>query len=526
MEVDLTQDIRITKETPTKDLEGALNGIRSALVDLQDHTRNGVTPEALEKAGKDIAEARKQADEALQEAHAAKEMAKLSARTLPKHRLADMSDELRAFPRNKRNAPDSEHKALFKSEARKAYFDFLTADPDEVRQAIPDEAFPAYQKALRVHDALVIVDQGIRAALGGANGSSAALQAYNEAGGVKSLRMWQTFEDLATPFARAMTTTSAGTGLEWVPTGYTSTLVEDIRQPISVTGQFETVNMPQDPFKLHIQGLPVKSYRLTQGSAISQRNINSLNVTFQTDKHGALCLTSTELEEDSVIALVGIIRSELAWAMSYGLADAIINGQKSTGMDTASVPGTDDVRYSYYGIRYWGNQLAANTRLNANGAATADSLAMLKGMMGRFGNVPDRNFWLTGYVGYAKLLTLRDASGWAVVLTQDKAGSGSTWETGLLGKMFNSPLIVEQDYPENMDANGLITNLGNAQTGLHLVNRKGFRLGIRRGITVEASRERYFDTDQIAFRSTGRFDFRAVQSPSSTYKYVGSLVNL
>ena len=162
MAVDLTQDIRITKETPTKDLEGALNGIRSKLLDLEKNT-DGVTREALERAAKDIESIKGQAEDAIKEAMAAREMAKIGARTMPASKLDDA--ELRAFPRSKRSKPDPEHSALFTGDSRRALYDFLTADPNEVRSVLSDDAFALYQKARRVHDALVIIDAGISAAL-------------------------------------------------------------------------------------------------------------------------------------------------------------------------------------------------------------------------------------------------------------------------------------------------------------------------------------------------------------------------
>lgn len=508
-----------------QDLIDALETTRSAVAELQRSNNGTATEEQFARVATDIAAIKESAEEARKDAAAAREMAKLGAVTMPKSKLEGREAELRNFPRDKRNVADDELAASYNSPDRRALYDFLTIPDERLNDVFDEDVVKVVQKARRINDALVIMDAGISAALGR---NPSALRQYQDNGGMKNFRMYQNWLDLTTPFARAMSTGGAGTGTEWVPTGYATTLVEDIRQPFSVTGMFETVNMPQNPYLLPVQGLPIKSRLLTEGTAITQKNIASLNMTFNAVKQGALALTSTELEEDSIVPIVGIIRSELAWAMSYGLADSIINGQKTAQPDSAVGLGGDtgDVRWSYDGLRYYANALAAYTRLNAAGSLSADILAQLKGLLGRFGNTPDRSFWLMGFITYAKLLTLRDASGWAVVLTADKAGGTSTFDTGLLGKMFGSPLSVEQDYPENMDANGLVTNLGNTGTGLHYINKRGFRLGIRRGVMIEASRERYFDTDQIAFRATGRFHFKATQTPSSVYKYVGSLVGL
>ena len=521
MPVDLKNPIPDQIKKP-QDVVDALESIRAQVVDVKHPTA-----EQFERVGADIAALQKSAADAMQEAIAAKEMAKLGARTLGGDDLGSKFErEMRNFPRNKRNKPDADRASSWQSDSQRAFYDFLMMPPDELREVMSEDLVKVVDRARHLNDALVMYDAIM---CGVYENNPSGLRAYQDAGGPKTCkRLWGAFEDIATPFARAMTTTGTATGLEWVPTGYTSTLIEDVRQPISVTGQFQAINMPQDPYRYPVQGRPVKSYLVSQGGAISTRDIATLKLTFTTVKHGALVVTSTELEEDSIVPLVGILRSELAFALNYGLADSLMNGQKTSTVDTASTPAATDVRASYDGLRYMANSLAAYTRVNSQGAIDADVLASVKGLLGRFGNRPDKAFWLTGFSAYAKLLTLRDRSGWAVVLTADKAfpGGSATFDTGILGRMFGSEIVVEQDYPENMDANGLITGAGNTLTGIHYISKDGFRLGIRRGILIEASREVYFASDQLAFRGTGRFDFEPTQAVSSVYKLAGSLVNI
>lgn len=524
-DIDLTQRLDIKKP---QDVPEVMEGIRSRLMDTVTALDGKVPQEVFDRAAGDIAAVKDGFDKLTVEMQQLREVAKLNATTVPGHKL-EGDASLRAFPRGGRTGsrgeiiPDAEVAAKYSGSTKRAFFEFLSADPKEVREVLSDDAFRAFSKARSVHDALVIVDAGMNAVFGDNHSARAEWQAN---GGVKQCRLWKTWEDLAMPFQRAMTTTGAGVGLEWIPNVYSSTLIEDIRNPISVTGQFETINMPQNPYKYPVQGLPTKSYRITQAGTILRRDVATLNLTLDADKHAALMLTSSELDEDSIVGIVGAIRGELGYGMQYGLADFIMNGQRTATIDTASAPATTDVRYTADGLRYFMNSLAAYTRVNLLGSVTADVLAQIKGLLGRYGNRPDWAFWLTGFTMYAKMLTLRDSSGWAVVLTQDKRGAANTFDSGLLGKVFGSDVVAEQDWPENQDTSGLITNLGNTQTSIGYINKRGFRLGVRRAIQIEASRDWAFDTDQIAFRATGRFAFKPTQTPSSVYKYVGQGVNM
>lgn len=503
-----------------KDVETHLNQLRADVDIAMDRTK-AVDPEVLVRVAGQIEAIKALADENSKELQRVAEMAKINARTTPSAKLDELAPLLRSIPTSGR--PDEGYRGS------REFYNFLTTPLTELREYLPEEAVAAAERARRLHDTLVIAD----AAFSGVGGSVSA--AYQRAGGVKSLRLWTAFQESIGPFERAMSTTGAGTGTEWVPTGYTSQLIEDIRQDLALANMIQTVNMPQNPYLYPVQGLAFKSFLIGEGAAISQRNVASLNLTFNAVKHAALILTSTELEEDSIVPIVMMIRQELAWAIAAGLEDAILNGQKlaDTGWinsqpDTAFGLGADptNVRNSYNGIRMLAHNLAAFTRLNLNGGIATESMTQMKGSMGRFGIKPKDGLWVTGYLMFAKLLTLKDTNGFAVVLTQDKMGSQNTFGSGTLGSAFGSPIVVCEDYPQNMDANGLVTAANGSLTGIHYLNTRSAKLGIRRGVQIEASRDRYFDQDQLAFRATFRSSLKFIQPPSATYKFAASGVNM
>jgi len=126
---------------------------------------------------------------------------------------------------------------------------------------------------------------------------------------------------------------------------------------------------------------------------------------------------------------------------------------------------------------------------------------------------------------------IKDAAGFALVATQDKYGPSATFGTGVLGSMLGSPIVVSEDYPQTQNAAGLVVSGSDTQTSIDYVNTKAARFGIRRGVLIQASRERLIEYDQILFQSTGRYHFKWVWTPGSgsgnlKYKVVGSAVNV
>lgn len=531
--VDPTEKI-MSKDATKKDIADALVRVQKEITRVAEAMPEGVQLEQLARAAEDVAKIKEKAVEMEKEQLRLKEIVEIQNRTVPGFNAEKFERAIKSFPRGLVK-PDP----LIPQEQRgsRAMYDFLITPEPLLRLSLPDEVVEATMKSRRLFDHITMTHELMLAQTGG------RAQRYMDDGGIKSQRLWPAFEALAGPFARAMDTATTKEGLEWVPTGYTSTLIEDIRQELVTIGMFQSVNMPTNPYKFPVQGLPISSFLIPEatgdapGQAITlvQQTVQSINMIFNAVKHGVMVLTSTELEEDSMVDIVAQIRAESVFAMAFGLENAAWNAQKTAIVDTAlNLAGNStDVRNSWDGIRYAANVIATLTRLNLNGGVAAESLTQIKGSMNRFGIKPKDGLWGTGYLMFAKLLTLKDTNGFAVVLTQDKAGAAATFGTGTLGSMFGSPIVVSETYPQNLDASGLITNANGNLTAIHYVNTRGAKVGIRRAVLVEASRDYLFGMDQIAFRSTGRFDFRWIVDPSKWaaaplggYRFVGSGVNM
>jgi HK97 family phage major capsid protein len=316
------------------------------------------------------------------------------------------------------------------------------------------------------------------------------------------------------PMLRKALDTAAGSGT-YIPTGFSSSLHEQVRLQFRVAALHDRINMPQDPYKLPIEGADATAYLvnerggaddwLTAGNLVTASFSSSspgfTAVTLTSKKIGARLAVSTELDEDSIIPVLPYMRNKLSMAMAEAQEDATINGDTAGTFD-ASTPGAaatrgwDGYRKTAYGAA------AAVTVSNSASATTSVALAdirTLRARMGKYGVDPSRLAIVTGPVGYIKMLAIQDtqaAGNPSPVLTVDKMGPNATILSGQLASIDGIPIIVSPKVREDLNAFGKFDGVTVDRTIIQLVNRDGFVYGDRRQATLK-SRE-IIETDQTA----------------------------
>jgi HK97 family phage major capsid protein len=478
----------------------------------------GEQREKLKRMAEDLKAAKEQTAEALTAAQRAEAIAKDAARAVPDGRSVGQ-EALARIPNI--HEPDEE----FRGKLSRGHYNAMVLSRQDLEAM--DEPTRKFVERFRVlHDTLAIVD-AFMLGLGGARTA-----AYAKAGGVQGLKLWKQYEPMAKRLAAAMDTAEAGAGAEWVPTGVGISLIEDIRPDFTLASYIPTIPMPRSPYVWPVQGGHFKSSKIGEGTAddltiptngISRKNLATLNLTFTAVKQGGLLLTGSELLEDSIVALIAAIRADLTLCIVAGKEDAILNGQLTAAIDTAAPPAATDPGSFWDGLRYFATLTGAQVDLSAG--VVVEKLTDLMGQMGKYGKSSQFGVWATSYIGWAKLLTLKDGNN-ALVLTADRVGSTSALQTGTLGFLLGSPLAVCDDYPQAMGAAGVNDGSAVDRTSLLRFDRRGFRDGEVRLSNIEASREWAFSTDQIAFRVTYRSQFKPVRTPSAAYKVVGAGVGL
>jgi HK97 family phage prohead protease/HK97 family phage major capsid protein len=313
------------------------------------------------------------------------------------------------------------------------------------------------------------------------------------------------------PALRALDSTTATEGDEWVPTELSSMVIERINLPLRVAGLFPTITMPTQPYD--IPGMAVS--RVRGGKAVEQTadtgqtafkkiTPGTRKITLTAGKFAATMLVSKELEEDSLIPVMPFMQQEILDFLAADIEDCILNGDGTGGHQDSDVTDADDPRRVFDGLRVQGLAQAA-TRSDASSASkmTVAILRAARAKMGKYGLDLGNLATVMGINSFYQLLD--DTS----VVTVDKFGSGATVLTGQLGAVDGVPIIVSEYVRQNLNASGVYDNVTTTETYAVMVHRLGFLNGVRRQVSTQWLRENYAEYDQDALLVTHRRAFAA-----------------
>lgn len=326
----------------------------------------------------------------------------------------------------------------------------------------------------------------------------------------RDVRETRYFEEEFKPWVQAMDSTTATEGDEFVPTLLSGSLIDRINLALRVPALFPDIPMPSQPWEV-----PGRAVARQRGGTKAEETADTgqakflavtpatRKVTMSATKLGMRALFSKDLEEDSLIAILPFVQSELVDFMAADLEDAIINGDSTNphqDSDVTDFTDPQDPRTAWNGLRNI-TQAAAKTDA-ANAAATvANSLRVNRKVMGKYGINPADLAHLIGMKTYINLL------GDTNVYTVDKYGAGATILSGELGRADGTPLIVSEYVRQDLNATGVYDGVTTNRSIVQTVNRRGYALGSRRGLTVQIFRELYAESDQDAVQVSWRKAF-------------------
>jgi len=333
------------------------------------------------------------------------------------------------------------------------------------------------------------------------------------------------FREEFLPLAQAMDSATTAEGLEYVPRELSASLIERVNLQLLVAPLFINVDMPSNPFDIPARA--VSRTRLGKASEntadTGQTGFNKITpgtrkVTLTAVKFGGEALVSRDLEEDSLIAILPFIEEELTDYMAADFEDTLINGDTTgTHMDS-DVTSSTDPRKNFSGLR----KLAlsgAKTDVSNAAPTVANSIRTNRKKMGKYGVRPADLAHIVSINAYIQLLA--DTS----VLTLEKYGPFATIVTGELARVDGSPVIVSEFVRSDLNATGVYDGTTTTRTEVLSVNRRGYAIGERRGLTLQVLRELYAEDDQDAILASWRKAF-AARFTSSTETTVAVAYNI
>lgn len=302
---------------------------------------------------------------------------------------------------------------------------------------------------------------------------------------------------------KALSTTAAGAGAEWVPQGFSAQLVEAVNQELALGALHDHISMPTKSYQLPVEGSDPTAYLTSENAEITASDASTAKVVLDAVTIAARQLFSAEVSEDSVVPILPRLQAQLARALARGIENAMVNGDTSDTHMDSDVTDASDVRKAWIGYR---KKALTDTGANADlSTLDAEGLLGIKKAMGRYAVDPAECVWVVGNSVFNQLLLLRDSANNPMVSTVDKYGPQATIVTGELARLFGIPVVVSALVREDLNATGVYDGVTTDRTALFLVNRRAWVLGDRRRITLEADKD--IGKQQVQLVATWRGDF-------------------
>jgi hypothetical protein len=291
-----------------------------------------------------------------------------------------------------------------------------------------------------------------------------------------------TLEDVT----KALDTAEAGGGAEFVFTGMSPEVINQVRYELRVLSSLTTVNMPTNPYKVPVELGPATAYLVPENTAdtgqtsITASQAGTANITFNAKSIGALTRISKELNQDSIIPMVPFIQRNLMRGLAEGIENALVNGDTTGTHQDSDVTGATNVAKAWPGLRKLA--LANNYKTDAS-TWSLETIRTMRKNMGVFGINPDRLVLFVSPSAYVQMLN------WDHIETLDKFGPNATVLTGQVLRVDGMPVVVSPHLRQNLNASGVYDGTTTTKTGVLLVNRDVFAVGMRQEIELDQTDE-------------------------------------
>jgi HK97 family phage major capsid protein/HK97 family phage prohead protease len=274
--------------------------------------------------------------------------------------------------------------------------------------------------------------------------------------------------------------------------------VETERAVINVTEQYGAAlkvcrvhTMMSDKKDVPIRASGLTAYPIGENVEITESQKNWGSAELVARKWGVLAKVSAELTEDSIINVGDDISWECGVAISGSMDNCFLSG---TG--AGAYHGIVGIQYAIQNNNFSGCLLSAASGHDTLAEIDADDLALL------YGSVPEQ--YQTGAVWMCH--PKAKASVFDAILAAAGGNNNANLANGQPATYMGYPIVTSSKFycpatPSTV-ANGYVPILfGDFRTGVSL--------GIRKGITVALSEQRFFEEDAIGIRAVARFDISA-----------------
>lgn len=298
-----------------------------------------------------------------------------------------------------------------------------------------------------------------------------------------------------------MVSTTDGSGDDWVPSDLDNQLWDEWVKQSAVAQLFRVIEMPTQPYDLPIKTSGMTIYKTAEDVAPTASGLGTGYGRLDACKLAGKITWTYELDEDSILPMIGIIREDIAEQMAAAIDNVIINGDTTTGTANINLSGgtigTTNKVLCFNGLRH--AALVDNGDMDSDlGTLAAADFATLLGLLGKYSTRPSRLAFLIDPYTRIKALQLDELE------TVEKFGSGASILTGEFGKIYGIPVITTEEIAKT-NATGWVDNSAGSNTKGQIicVHKPSWITGYKRRVLIETDKD--IDVQQYELVVSTRF---------------------
>ncbi len=332
-------------------------------------------------------------------------------------------------------------------------------------------------------------------------------KAVSRNGAPKSLQLCRDIMDRAPKTVQRLWSDSSNAGAEWIPDQHLAQFERDLTAERRVASLFQTMQMSNKNEILPILSTGLKPFKKGAASSDDPAQFSSSSLTTDSRTISAIGMVvraqvDDDASEDSIIAAMPLIESELRSAIIDGEEDCIVNGNTDTADGTgntdeyanwnirsrwgSSTGSSADHRRCYVGLRHRAFDVSNTTDQGsaetiAGFLAARAKLASPHGIAGDLVSIVSPEYYLVKMLGFGT-----ESGAAAGVVGVNQYGPSATILSGELGQLMGVPIVISEMMGADLDADGLYGS-GGSKTGMLMLNRARFKIGrLRNSYAVAA----------------------------------------
>lgn len=315
---------------------------------------------------------------------------------------------------------------------------------------------------------------------------------------------------------KALYSTGAGVGDEFVPTNYSDQVFERLREASAVLANLPVIDLPSNPWRIPIPGALPTTYLVTEsttdsGTAVAASDVGSAVKDFDAKKISNHVKFTDELEEDSFLAIESYIRSAMIESLNNAIERIVLFGDETVTANTninkidgtpVTTAGAADNWLAAHGLVY--QALIASNGKKAD--LGSDAVAAFPGLLGLMGMGAVNPSELIAFVNVNLMFKLMGNS---AVVSVDKVGGQATIIKGMLGSLYGVPLIASSGMPL-ANAAGKVPAAGGTLGNILIVKKNAAMIGFKRRPMIKEDEDVTKDLHTLV--ASARLDVQLLQA--------------